>query len=91
MSPDVQPPVIERYGYTWLQPPDGLYYGPPYPGDEDTLRFLDAEGVLGHSSVRRGDYRYILRHPEAVDDRSDRFTWAEGDLVQEPDPEEDEA
>jgi hypothetical protein len=23
MSTDVQPPIIERYGYTWLQHPDG--------------------------------------------------------------------
>jgi len=35
-------PAIERYGYTWLQHPDGLYYGPVYPGDDDTLVFREA-------------------------------------------------
>jgi hypothetical protein len=28
MTPDVQPPIIDRYGYTWVQHPDGPYYGP---------------------------------------------------------------
>jgi hypothetical protein len=65
MSAGVQPPVIERYGYTWIQHPDGLYYGPIYPGADDTLLFLEADGTLGHSSVRRGEYRYFLREPEA--------------------------
>jgi hypothetical protein len=68
MSPDVQPPLLERYGYTWVQHPDGLYYGPPYATDDDTLLFLEAEGTLGHSSVRRGDTRYFLRYPEAEED-----------------------
>ena len=54
MSPGVQPPIIERFGYTWVQHPDGLYYGPSYPGDDDTLVDLEADGMLGHSSVRRG-------------------------------------
>jgi hypothetical protein len=30
MSPDVQPPMIERYDYTWIHHPDELYYGPIY-------------------------------------------------------------
>jgi hypothetical protein len=80
MTPDVQPPIIDRYGYTWVQHPDGLYYGPPYPGDDDTLVFLEAEGTVGHSSVRRGDYRYCLRHPEIENPRSDRFGWSDGEL-----------
>jgi hypothetical protein len=68
MSPDVQPPILERYGYTWVQHPDGLYYGPPYPGEDVTLIGLEAEGTLGHSSIQRGDYRYFLRDPEPEED-----------------------
>jgi hypothetical protein len=70
MSAGVQPPLIERYGYTWIQHPDGLYYGPSYPGADDTLVCLEAAGRIGHSSVRRGEYRYFLRHPdlEAAED-----------------------
>jgi hypothetical protein len=60
-------PYIERYGYTWIQHPDGLYYGPPYPGADDHLVRLEERGMLGHSSVRRGEYRYVLRFPEADD------------------------
>lgn len=73
MSPDVQPPIIDRYGYSWVRQPDGLYYGPPSPGDDDTLRDLEADGTLGHSAVQRGDDRYFLRHPEQEEPRSDRF------------------
>jgi hypothetical protein len=65
------PPLIERYGYTWIQHPDGLYYGPLYPSDDDQLAYLRegpsglvAEGKVGMASVRRGEYRYFLRHPE---------------------------
>ena len=91
MNPDVQPPLIERYGYTWLQHPGGLYYGPPYPGADDTLLGLEDDGTLGHSSVARGDYRYFLRHPDPDEDRSDCFCWTEeGDLLSEPEAEEDE-
>jgi hypothetical protein len=60
-------PYIERYGYTWIQHPDGLYYRPPYPGEDAQLVWLEERGRLGHSSMRRGDYRYFLRFPE-VDD-----------------------
>jgi hypothetical protein len=28
---------------------------------------LEPEGMLGHASVRRGESRYFLRHPEAED------------------------
>jgi hypothetical protein len=91
MSPDVQPPILERYGYTWIQHPDGLYYGPPYPGDDATLAVLEEDGTLSHSSVRRGDYRYILRFPELEEPRPDRFGWSEGDIGDHPaNPEEDE-
>jgi hypothetical protein len=55
-------PYLERYGYTWIQHPDGLYYGPPYPGADAHLVWLEARGTLGHSSVRRGEYRYVWRH-----------------------------
>src|SRR3712207_2585451 len=79
MSPDVQPPILDRYGYTWVQHPDRLYYGPPYPGDNDTLAALEVDGILGHSAVQRGDDRYFLRHPEQEEDRSDRFIWMEDD------------
>lgn len=84
MSPDVQPPMRERYGYTWVQHPDGLYYGPPYPGEDVTLITLEAEGVLGHRSVAREDYRYFLRDPEPEEDkepRAERFGWQAGDLT----------
>jgi hypothetical protein len=60
-------PYIERYGYTWIQPPDGLYYGPAFPGEENQLVLLEERGTLGHSSVRRGEYRYFPPHPEAND------------------------
>jgi hypothetical protein len=60
-------PYIERYGYAWIQHPEGLYYGPPYPRDDETLVRLEILGALGHSSVRRGEYRYFLRFPEADD------------------------
>jgi hypothetical protein len=60
-------PYLERYGYTWIQHPDGLYYGPRFPGEDDHLVWLEERGMLGHSSVWRGEYRYFLRFPE-VDD-----------------------
>jgi hypothetical protein len=89
MSPDVQPPILDRYGYTWVQHPDGLYYGPAYPGADNTLRDLEADGTLGHSAVRRGDDRYFLRHPEQEEPRSERFSWdedaAEGMTLRKPD------
>ena len=92
MSPDVQPPIIERYRFTWIQRPDGLYHGPPYPGDDDTLVFLEGEGTLGHNSVSRGDYRYFLRYPDVEAPRSDRFGWADGDLGYYPvNPEAEDA
>jgi hypothetical protein len=91
MSPDVQPPILERYGYTWVQHPDGLYYGPPYPGDDVTLIGLEAEGTLGHSSVGRGDYRYLLRFPEEDEEpRAERFGWGPGDLNYHVMPEEED-
>jgi hypothetical protein len=57
VNPDVQPPIIECYGYTWVQHPDGVYDGPPYPGEDATLVGLEAEGTLGHSAIKRGDSR----------------------------------
>jgi hypothetical protein len=57
-------PYLERYGYTWIQHPDGLYDGPPYPGADAHLAWLEERGTLGHRSVRRGEYRYFLRFPE---------------------------
>ena len=92
MSPDVQPPSIERFGYARVQHPDGLYYGPPYPGDDDTLLDLEAESTLGHSSVQRGEYRDILRFPEEDEEpRSDRSGWSDGDLGYHPvNPEEED-
>jgi hypothetical protein len=62
-----QLPYLERYGYTWIQHPDGLYYGPLYPGVDNHLVWLEERGMLGHSSVRRGEYRYFIRFPEADD------------------------
>jgi hypothetical protein len=63
-----EPPIIERYGYTWLQHPDGLYYGPLYPREDESLGVLERDGKIGHSSVRRGEYRYFLRFPEEEDE-----------------------
>jgi len=57
-------PYLEQYGYTWIQHPDGLYYGPPFPSDDDHLVWLEERRMVGHSSVRRGEYRYVLRFPE---------------------------
>jgi hypothetical protein len=92
MSPEVQPPVIERYGYSWVQHPDGVYYGPPYPGDDYLLVGLEAEGTLGHSSIERGDERYVLRFHEADEaPRAERFGRSDGDIGYHPvNPEEDE-
>jgi hypothetical protein len=56
-------PVIERYGYTWIHHPDGRWYGPVYPGDDEQLVFLELEGKLGHAGVRPGESRYFLRWP----------------------------
>ena len=33
-------PYLERYGYTWIQHPDGLYYGPRWPNEEAQLVLL---------------------------------------------------
>ncbi len=60
-------PYLERYGYTWIQHPDGLYYGPLYASTDDQLVWLEERGALRHSSVRRGEYRYFLRFPEMDD------------------------
>jgi hypothetical protein len=54
-------PYLERYGYTWIQHPDGLYYGPPYPSEDDHLVWLEERGMLGHSAVRREECRSFLR------------------------------
>ena len=89
MTPHVQPPMLERYGYTWVQHPDGLYYGPPYPGEDETLAWMEGEGVLGHSSVQRGAYRYFLRHPEQEAPRPNRFGWSDGDIGYYPVNQED--
>jgi hypothetical protein len=56
-------PYLERYGYTWIQHPDGLYYGPLFPDEDDQLVWLEERGTLGHRSVRCGEYRYVMRHP----------------------------
>jgi hypothetical protein len=65
-------PSIERYGYTWIRHRDGLYYGPLFPGDDDHLVWLEERRALGHSSVRRGEYRYFLRVPAEVDETAIR-------------------
>jgi hypothetical protein len=69
MPPD-QSPYLERYGYTWLQHPDGLYYGPRYQGEDGSLVVLERDGKIGHASVRRGEYRYFLRFPEAEEEEA---------------------
>jgi len=53
--------------------PDGLYYGPPYPRDDETLVRLENQGALGHSSVLRDDYRYFLHFPEEEDEAANRL------------------
>ena len=62
-------PYIERYGDTWLQHPDGLYYGPRWPSEEAQLVRLESHGTFGHASVRRREYRYFLRFPEEEERR----------------------
>ena len=57
-------------GYTWLQHPDGLYYGPRWPSEDDQLGLLESKGALGHASVRRGGYRYFLRFPEVEEEET---------------------
>jgi hypothetical protein len=66
-------PYIERYGYTWIQHPDGLYYGPPYPSTDEQLVWLEERRMLGHSSVRCGEYRYFLRVPAEEDETAIRL------------------
>jgi hypothetical protein len=61
-------PYLERYDYTPIQHPDGLYDGPLYPREDESLVVLERDGKLGHSSVRRGEYRYFLRFPEEEDE-----------------------
>jgi hypothetical protein len=46
MSPDVQPPILERYGFTGVQHPDSLCYGPSYPSGDTTLAFLEGQTGL---------------------------------------------
>jgi hypothetical protein len=60
----IGPPILERYGSTWIQHRDGLYYGPRWPGTDENLMRLEALGFLGHTSMRREEYRYILPYPE---------------------------
>jgi hypothetical protein len=57
-------PYPERYGYTWIQHPNGLYDSPPYASEDDQLVLFEWLGTLGYSSVWRGDYRYVLRDPD---------------------------
>ena len=58
---------LERYEYTWIRHPDGLSYGPPHPGEDDQLVWLEKRGALGRTSVRLGEYRYFLQFPEGDD------------------------
>jgi hypothetical protein len=60
----IEPPFLERYGYTSIQHPDGLYYSPRWPGTDESLMDLEVVGLLGHTSMRRGEYRYILPYPD---------------------------
>ena len=62
----IEPPLLERYGDTWIQHPDGLYDGPRWPGTDASLMRLEALGLLRYTSMRRGEYRDILRDPEEV-------------------------
>jgi hypothetical protein len=64
------PPYLERYGYTWLQHPDGLHYGPRCPGEDEPLVVLERDGKIGHASVCRGEYRYFLRFPEVEEEEA---------------------
>jgi hypothetical protein len=60
----IEPPFLEGYGYTWIQHPDGLYDGPRWPGTDASLMRLEALGWLRQTSMRRGEYRYILPYPD---------------------------
>jgi hypothetical protein len=56
LSEKVQVEVVrERYGYTWIQHPDGLYYGPLWPNENAHLMLLESQGRLGHASLQRGE------------------------------------
>lgn len=57
-------PCLERCGYTSIQHAHGLYDGPPYHADDQVLVRLEILRAPGHASVRCGEYRYVLRHPE---------------------------
>jgi hypothetical protein len=47
-----------------MQHPDGLDYGLRWPGTDASLMRLEALGRLGQTSMRRGEYRYILPYPD---------------------------
>jgi hypothetical protein len=63
-------PYIESYGYTWLQHPDGLYYGRLWSSEEAQLVLLESHGTLGQASVYQGEYRYFLQFPEVEEEET---------------------
>jgi hypothetical protein len=72
-------PYLEIYGYTWIQHPDGLYYGPLFPGADDHLVWLEERGTLGHSSVRRGSIDTFCAFPRRTTYDGDAvYAWSAG-------------
>ncbi len=63
-------PYIERYGYTWIQHPDGLYDGPLYPREDEPLIFLERNGKIGHASVRRGGVSLFPAPPRSGEEEA---------------------
>jgi hypothetical protein len=70
MPPD-HPPYIERYGYTWLQHPDGLYYGPLYPREDEPLVFLRARWQDRPCLGTPGGVSVFLENPRGPDEKGD--------------------
>jgi len=72
-------PYIERYRYTWIQQPDGLYYGPRYPGEDAQRIRLEERGTLGMAPCGVGSLATSCGSPRrtTLDGVADR-AWSPG-------------
>jgi hypothetical protein len=80
MRKDPYPDVLEIWDFTWTKRGD-VWEGPP---TSDPTPYLALE--LGRIEVR-GD-RYVMADPGLT---LDRFGWADGDLEELPDADEEDA